>query len=52
MGGQWEVSGKHLPSHIPFIHQPFTSFMGGGEVFYRNGIRTKFLLLAYEKFVS
>ena len=34
MGGLWEVSGKHLPSHIPFIHRPFTFFTGGGEVFY------------------
>ena len=54
MGGQWEVSGKHLPSHIPFIHRPFTSFKGGWEVFsfcLSPDIGIKFLRPAYEKFV-
>ena len=35
-GGQWEVLGKHLPSHFPFIYRPFTPLTGGREVFYKN----------------
>ena len=35
-GGQWEVLAKHLPSHFPFIHRPFTPLTGGREVFYKN----------------
>ena len=34
-GGLWEVLAKHLPSHFPFIHRPFTPLTGGREVFYK-----------------
>ena len=29
MGGQWEVSGKHLPSHIPikFLRPAYEKFV-------------------------